>query len=166
MPCVYSGISGQAMPLYKKLGFTFIDCAPMSQIPLSFPAFIREWRTRLYRMEKEPTAQSGNGALRALRLTLRSRRSAETRATTAWLPLGARESHNEVERLAKIDSRMFQIPWSTHLLSSALKGDEQHLRAVVFEKAGLSRARAPPGYHLSTQRQYAYPVYLAPYRPS
>lgn len=136
MPCLYSGISGQAMPLYKKLGFSFIDCAPVYQLPLSLLAFIREWRTWLYKLEREPGTQSQKGALRALQMTLRSRRTLHNPAATAWIRLDTREACEELGKLSKTHSRMFQVPWATGLVLSALKGDLRHMHAAVFEKAG------------------------------
>ena len=135
MPCLYSGISGQAMPLYKKLGFSFIDCAPVDQLPLTLLAYLREWRTWLYRVENDADRREKR-ALRALQKTLRCGRNLRMRAGTEWTALDPTQSCEELRSLAKIHSRMFQVPWSIDLLSSALKGEAPHLHAAVFAKNG------------------------------
>lgn len=145
MPCLYSGISGQAMPLYQKLGFSFIDCAPVYQLPLTLLAYLREWRTWRYRLENDVDARDKR-ALRALQKTLRARRNVRTRGGAEWNALDSTASCNELRRLAKTHSRMFQVPWSLDLLSSALKGEVAHLHAAVLAKEGS----ATPGCHLVT----------------
>lgn len=131
MPCLYSGISGQAMPLYRKLGFTFIDCAPVYQLPLRLRAIVREWRAWLYHMQDDAEMRE-KSALRALRMTLRARRNLLRVSAPAWRQLEMKEAVHEVRKMARVQSRMFQIPWSIDLLLSALNGDVRHMHAAVF----------------------------------
>lgn len=129
MPCIYSGISAAAMPLYKKLGFSFIDRSPIYQFPIGFSAILKEWRGKIYSQEKP-------NKLHALRTTLQSRSSTLAKGIE-WLPLDSETAKEEVNSLLQCNIRPFQIPWNPELLLAGFKGENTKLHPMVLEHTSV-----------------------------
>ncbi len=126
-----SGMSGQALPLFERLGFRFVDRSPIYQLPIGVTGIIKDWRARVYSRQREEGKSLS--ALAALRETLSSRK-ASLSSSTEWTAISGVKAYEMLADITKNHYRRFQIPWNDDLLHSALHEQNPIFRAAVFER--------------------------------
>lgn len=131
IPCFYTGISAQAMPLYKRLGFSFVDQSPIFQMPIGVKGILREWRNRLGSLNKADQ-QSFNG-VSVFHKILSVRRAALRKAATSTLITLQEDSASlAINDLMKIRNNHFQVPWDKVEMIKASSGKSSKFKLLVF----------------------------------
>lgn len=136
IPCIYSGMSAQAQPIYEKMGFSFIDTSPIYRLPIGICGLLRHWRTLR-------DVQGEQGVVRPSAMSccsemLRSRWLVAHQASDKWLPVPADDARNTVRDLFKLRHRRFQVPWNLKAVDLALNGGHEKNDAIVIGKKGGS----------------------------
>lgn len=132
IPCFYTGISDQAMPLYERLGFSFIDQSPIFQMPITVKGILREYRNRLGRLTK--VDKQSFQSVSALHKTLSIRRTALKRASKPTLTILQQDSAPlTTDYLMKIRNKQFQVPWNKSEMIKASNGKSSKFKLLVFK---------------------------------
>ena len=132
IPCFYTGISGQAMPLYKRLGFSFIDQSPIYQMPITPRAILREWRNRVGRITE--TEQEPFQAAKVLNKTLRVRKAAIKQAAKSTNTIQQKDIACSITgELMKRRHNRFQVPWDKTEMLKAANGENSKFKLLVFK---------------------------------
>jgi len=132
IPCFYTGISGQAMPLYKRLGFSFIDQSPIYQMPITPRAILREWRNRVGRITK--TEQEPFQPAKVLNKTLGVRRAAFKQAAKSTYTILQNDiACSATSELMELRHKRFQVPWDKTEMIKAANGESSKFKLLAFK---------------------------------
>ena len=131
MPCFYSGISNQAIQLYTRLGFSFIDQSPIYQMPIGTKGILREWRNRLGRAST--TRRIKFQSIRALRETLSTRKAALKIAAASTLTiLNKGLACSATKELMGHRHNYFQVPWNKAEMVKSANNENSKFKLLVF----------------------------------
>jgi len=137
IPCFYTGISAQAMPLYERLGFSFIDQSPIYQMPISSKGILREWRNRLGRINN--AEQKPFKAVTVLNEILEIKNAALKKAPVSNLTaLKADLACSTTDELMKTRHSQFQVPWNRDSMINAANGDSSKFRLLVLKNTSTA----------------------------
>lgn len=142
LPCIYSGISAAAMPLYEKLGFSFIHRWPVFRLPLSTSSAIRALRDIRAQQEKD----GKRGWLTPIRALVATKRCVWRTDSNHWQVMEPEDALRAFEALAKTKSARFQFPWNRGVVFESLKLTDNAHAAFVLEN---KRAGTGEKYYVS-----------------
>lgn len=135
LPCIYSGISAAAMPLYEKLGFSFIHRWPVFRLPLSTSSAIRTLRDIRAQQEKD----GKQGWFPPVRALVSAKQSVSRTDSNHWQVLEPEDALRAFEALATTKSARFQFPWNRRIVFESLKRTNDAHLALVLENKRTGR---------------------------
>lgn len=131
MPCIYSGISGQAMPLYQKLGFTFLDTCPIYRLPLNLKGVMRNWRTEYYESRSTGIGRLSKSFFNQIQIKTRT----DNQNSGSWHIASSENASNEFARIAAYRARRFQVPWPMNFINGPIDGAVSAPNVFVLSKS-------------------------------
>lgn len=159
MPCIYSGISGQAMPLYQKLGFTFLDMCPIYRLPLNLGGLIRNWRAEYYGSANLGIAGIARSLIKMRRIT----RHALSSRAGAWHIASIECARNAFDRISTHRARRFQVPWGRDYFLASLEGIRNNPTVVVLNNSAsdLNESRLVSIYRRDAEVRVPFTTHTA-----
>jgi GNAT superfamily N-acetyltransferase len=148
LPCIYSGMSDIAPPLYKKQGISFLDESPIYRLPTSLRGVLRNWRDGYY----EARVKGRSTLAWTVKSLLPAGSHMRTGTYHRLLPGGC-DAIARFKHLAAYRHRRFQVPWNLDLYASAMHGNVKDLDVVVLEdtRQGKRDARFTSIYSRRTE---------------
>jgi hypothetical protein len=126
MYSVFSGPSGQGLPIHRKLGINFLDEWPIYRIPLLWAGKLRNWRAQIYDEKSQRTP------VQAYIDVERSRAQVLRGVRQGWEALAADDVCDGVAVLAKLRQKRFQFPWNCEAIWRAARCENDGMRTYLF----------------------------------
>lgn len=126
--CIHSGLSGAAIPLFKKLGFSFIDDSPVFQAPLSMLGVFKDARHRFYAMKKNNIRDLFTAFFKSMSIWKQV-----VKKSSKYHVLDKQSAIDMIDEILSVNVKRFQIPWNMDKVKGGINGVLNDYYAFVVE---------------------------------